>query len=184
MAFTNNGSFDVADGEYMASGDSAILGAGTIDIGLDAILAVDGHGQGSLTTTNSLTLRSFSTTRLTINPLARSSDFIDVQNDLFIDTLALANLDLLLEGDTLLNVGTKFRLFEYDNTQGSHHFAGLPDGAIFGLGLNRYRILYDDPAYNGHAITLTSAVPEPSTVLLFGAVIGGLASWRRRNQTS
>jgi hypothetical protein len=166
-------------------GHGTIGGAGYIDLGIDGVLVVDGHGQGSLTTTNTLGLNNLSTTQLTINPLALTSDLVDVQNDLFIDAHGLANLSLLLEGDAVLNPGKKFLLFDYANTQGSHHFAGLANGAIFGLGLNNYRILYDDPAYNGHAITLTSeAVPEPSTFLLFGAGIGGLALLRRRSKKS
>lgn len=188
MALTNNGSVYVNDGSYTARGHSTIGGAGLLEVGSDGILAVAGdvlgQGHGLLTTTNTLSLDSLSTTRLTINPLALMSDHIEVQNDLFIDSLALANLDLLLVDDTVLNYGTKFLLFEYANTQGSHHFAGLANGAMFGLGLNHYQILYDDPAYNGHAITLTAAAPEPSTFLLFGAAIGSLPLLRRRSKIS
>jgi hypothetical protein len=185
MAYTNNGMLDVVNGTYVARGHSAIEGAGYIELGIDGVLVVDGHGQGSLTTTNTLTLDNLSTTRLTVNPLALSSDLVDVQNDLFIDAHGLANLDLLVEGDTVLKYGTKFTLFDYANTQGSHHFSGLKNGKFFTLGLNNYRILYDDPAYGGHAITLSAeTVPEPSTLLLLGSGLGGLIFIRRRSRTA
>jgi hypothetical protein len=187
LNFTNNGNLSVDKSEYYIDGSSpsTIGGRGIINLGIDGVLVVDGHGQGSLTTTNILDLTNLSTTRLTINPLAGTCDFIDVQNDLYIDRFGLTNLDLLVEGDTVLNYAKKFLLFDYANTQGSHHFAGLVNGALFTLGLNKYRIMYDDPEFNGHAITLTSApVPEPSTFLLLGAGIGGLAFLRRRSKKS
>ena len=187
MTFTNNGYLDVVKGNYYAAGHSVIGGAGGIDVESDGVLAVDTNGKGSLSTTNALDLHSFSTTQLTINPLDLSSDLIDVQNDLLIDPLGLAKLHLLLEGDTVLTYGTKFVLFDYANSQGLHHFANLADGTKFGLGLNRYEILYDDPWYTGfgHAITLTTvAVPEPATwwLLGFGALaLAGVRAQRARD---
>jgi hypothetical protein len=187
LNFTNNGNLSVDKSEYYIDGSSpsTIGGRGYINLGIDGVLVVDGHGQGSLTTTNILDLTNLSTTRLTINPLAGMCDFIDVQNDLFIDAHGLSNLDLLVEGDTVLKYGTKFTLFDYANTQGKNHFAGLKNGKFFTLGLNNYRILYDDPAFNGHAITLSAeTVPEPSTLLLLGSGLGGLIYIRRRSRTA
>ena len=179
MTFTNNGNVSVSNGEYYAGGYSTIGGAGSIDVDADGVLALDTNGKGSLATTNTLALNDFSTTRLTIDPLDLSSDLVDVQNDLLIDPLGLANLDLLVKGDAVLTDGTKFVLFDSANRQGLHHFAGLANGAVFGLGLNAYEIIYDDSWYTGpgYAITLT-VVPEPSTYLLFGLGFLGLAGVR------
>jgi ABC-type spermidine/putrescine transport system permease subunit I len=61
-------------------------------------------------------------------------------------------------------------------------FRNLADGDIFQLGLNNYQILYRDPAYAGTAITLTTAVPEPATLvgLVVASPLAFLVARRRR----
>lgn len=98
------------------------------------------------------------------NPLALKNDKLNVGptsgsgSVLYIDPFA--DLRLAVVNDVKLTAGAKFRLVNYASltTSGSGlGFNGYPEGHIFSLGLNAYRINYADTADAGyaHAITLT-----------------------------
>ena len=94
-----------------------------------------------------------------------------------------------LEDHQKLTAGTKFLLFGYDNASPilgivRNHFAGLRNGSLFTLGMNEYRILFNDTSANAHDITSTvmQSVPEPSTLSVLG--LGGFMAmalgWSKR----
>jgi hypothetical protein len=148
-------------------------------------------GANTLSTTNQLDLGASSTLRITLDPAARTSDSILISNlarEFKIDPGAL--LSLSVANDTLLPLGAKFLLVDYPDWQVAMaaSFSGLQDGTQFTLGLNTYRINYNDgdylPAFGSTFITLTT-VPEidPGTfgsVAVFVCGVLGLFERRRK----
>jgi hypothetical protein len=111
-----------------------------------------------------------------------TGDLVDLSGDL--EILSGALLDLSLFGsDAALTNGTKFSLFSYSGSWNSGTFNGYADDSDFTLGLNQFRIDYNDTVagLNGGSysnfVTLT-AVPEPRAALL--ASLGLFALLRRR----
>jgi hypothetical protein len=163
----NHGQIGVdTDGVLAALGPSIIQGGseGRIDIGDAGVLMLGNTGTPSaadvsLTTDNTVYLESFSTLDLTLDPTARKNGQLRAGSTLYIEPFA--ELHLALVDDVSLSIGTKFRLINYaslDNAPPNHGtFNGLPDGHIFGLGSNAYRIDYADTPDTGYtnAITLT-----------------------------
>lgn len=157
-----NGALSVT-GQLVAEG--TIEGSGGIEIGSGGGLAVIGDA-GRLTVNGELYLVPFSTTSLILNPLTAESQHIRVRERLDVSPGAsrLAKLDLAIDEDAELPVGTKLLLIDY---RGAEHvineFEGKPEGAIFQLGLNKYQIRYTDPDYDAadpRVITLTVIAPD------------------------
>lgn len=97
----------------------------------------------SLFTAGQLDLASSSTLRMAIAPTARTSDSIPTADIACEFTIADgAVLDLLASDDAVEPYGTTFLLIDDPDWQVSMsaHFRGLPDGAVFTLGLNTYVI--------------------------------------------
>ncbi|MFM2005800.1 MAG: hypothetical protein RLZZ09_1455, partial [Pseudomonadota bacterium] len=161
---TNHGGIGVSrDGTLLALGPVLIQGGseGRIDIESDGVLAIGNQGDPlaatmSLTTENTVTLANFSRLELTLDPTAGKIGQLRLGSTLYIESFA--DLKLTLVNDKKLPVGTKFTLIEYAVLGTGSRFNGYPEGHIFGLGSNSYRINYidnaDDPSY-AKAITLT-----------------------------
>ena len=119
----------------------------------------------SLTTNNTVTLGNFSALQLTLDLAALKNGQLRLGSTLNIERLA--DLHLTLVNDQALPDGTKFTLIDYGVLPAGAHFNGHLDGSTLVLGLNHYRINYQDtadPGYTG-AITLT-VVPATPTVSL------------------
>lgn len=161
---TNHGGIGVSrDGTLLALGPLLIQGGseGIIDIDSGGVLAIGNQGTqqaaiDSLTTNNTVTLINFSALQLTLDLAALKNGQLRLGSTLHIEPFA--DLHLTLVNDQVLPDGTKFTLIDYGVLGAGSHFNGYPEGHIFGLGSNSFRIHYadnaDDPGY-AHAITLT-----------------------------
>jgi hypothetical protein len=217
---TNNGSITLQEGRITVHGGASVANnmellvqtTGTLSIVGNATISQDSGQHGfvtmggvltfgdsptpaanTLSTTNQLDLESSSTLRMTLDPTARTSDSILISNVAREFTISPgAILSLSLASDTLLPEGLKFLLIDYPDWQVAMaaSFSGLPDGSQFVLGLNTYRINYNDgdyrPADGSTFITLTT-VPEidPGTFGSVAALVcGALGLLERRRKAS
>ncbi len=214
----NNGSISLQEGRITVHGGASVANniellvqtTGTLSIVGNASIGQDSGQHGvvtmggvltfedsptpaanTLSTTNQLDLGSSSTLRMAIDPTARTSDSILIANSAREFTIANgATLELLAFNDAVLSVGTKFLLIDYPDWQVAMaaSFKGLPDGAIFTLGLNTYAINYNDGAYRpaeGSTFITLSVVPEidPAGVgSVLALVCGALGLLERRRQ--
>jgi autotransporter-associated beta strand protein len=168
---TNNGDIFVTGDNslFTVHGSGTISGTGLLWIDSGATLGFDFTsnrpvGRGFLLTSNNLLLGAFSTAAMTIDPRNHTNDMIVVGGNLDINSARLANLALAVTNPFILPSDTKFLLFDHTNSltetgRGAQTFQGLPNGKIFGLGLNTYEILYNDTnagAVGGYGITLTT----------------------------
>jgi hypothetical protein len=155
----------------IASGGLLILGNVGTALGATALLTTD----------NRVSLDSFSTLQMVIEPTARKNSQLRTSSEVFISNFA--DLNLSLDNDQVLPVGTRFVLIDYGSLAGTggvagnanRYFNGYRDGSSFVLGLNRYRINYKDSGDAGFAgaVTLTviplvppvaALTPTPQTV--------------------
>ncbi len=168
---TNEGEIAASnDGTFYVPGHATLLGSsqGLLDIGDDGTLDIGSgatsRAQNSLTTDNEVYLGNFSTLVLTLDPTNQVNDKLNVGptsgsgsgSVLYIDPFADLRLELV--NDKPLNIGDKFRLINYASLFSGSTFNGYPDGHIFSLGNNAYKINYADvdaDAGYAHAITLT-----------------------------
>ena len=170
---TNEGQIAASnDGTFYVPGHATLLGSsqGILDIGDDGMLDIGTfvdpplRARNSLTTDNEVYLGDFSRLTLTLDPTNQVNDKLNVGptsgsgSVLYIDPFA--DLSLAVVNDAKLTAGAKFRLINYAKLTTSGPglgFNGYPEGHIFSLGLNAYRINYADTADAGyaHAITLT-----------------------------
>lgn len=170
--FTNNLELWVQQPSTLSVVGNAVIGQGSGEHGFVTMGGVltfadsPTPGANTLSTTNQLELGSSSTLRMTLDPTVRTSDSILISNLAREFTINPgATLSLSLANDTLLPLGVKFLLIDYPDWQVAMaaSFSGLPDGTSFVLGLNTYRINYNDadyrPADGSTFITLTT-VPE------------------------
>ena len=217
---TNNGSISLQEGRITVHGGASVANnmellvqtTGTLSIVGNASIGQDSGQRGfvtmggvltfedsptpaanTLSTTNQLDLGSSSTLRMAIDPTARTSDSILISNLAREFTISSgAILSLSLASDTLLPEGLKFLLIDYPDWQVAMaaSFSGLPDGTQFVLGLNTYRINYNDGDYrpaDGSTFITLATVPEidPGT---FGSVAapvcGALGLLERRRKAS
>lgn len=174
---TNLGGIGVsADGVLVALGPVLIGGGseGLINIDSGGVLMIGNQGTPlaateSLTTNNTVTLGNFSALQLTLDLAALKNGQLRLGSTLNIERVA--DLHLTLVNDQVLPDGTKFTLIDYGVLPVGAHFNGHLNGSTFVLGLNHYRINYQDtadPGYTG-AITLT-VVPATPPVSLSPAV--------------
>lgn len=172
-AFTNNGVLNIQTISALGiDGNITIEGAGEVDVnGLLTFTNASTLAQNSMTILNAVNLNSGSKLQMTLDPTGLTSDrlLLSSGNKFFsIDTQATLNLKVV--NDTRLAPGTKFLLIDYPDWQVNmaSHFKDLPDGATFTLGLNVYKILYNDPDYqqgNSTYITLTAVGTEVSAIV-------------------
>lgn len=127
-----------------------------------------------------------------IDPTAMQASTLNI-DQLILDRPASSLAPILnigLVDDTTLLAGEKLVLIDYSTISSRSgllpEFLDLPDGHIFQLGLNSYKILYSDSVFgasnggNSSVITLT-AVPEPTVAFpLFLVTVGLFGSRRRR----
>ena len=190
--FTNNRDFTVQAGTFGGTaqfGTNSVIGGGSgSTIRLDSAVNFDPatRAQNSLTTANELFLDSTNTViTMYLNPTTMTSDQFILGGQLNIDPDA--TLTVGVTNDTLLALGEKFVLFDFNDSQTmGNHFKDLTNGSTFSLGLNTYEILYNDPDVQPGGstsfITLTT-VPEPSTwaLLALGAAATIGRAIRRRS---
>jgi hypothetical protein len=190
--FTNNRDFTVRAGTVAGTAqfgtNSRIGGDSGSTIRLDSAVNFDSatRAQNSLTTANELLLDSTNTViTMYLNPTTMTSDQFILGGQLNIDPDA--TLTVGVTNDTLLALGEKFVLFDFNDSQTmGNHFKDLTNGSTFSLGLNTYEILYNDPDVqpgdSTSFITLTT-VPEPSTwaLLALGAAATIGRAIRRRS---
>jgi hypothetical protein len=190
--FTNNRDFTVRAGTVAGTAqfgtNSRIGGDSGSTIRLDSAVNFDPatRAQNSLTTANELFLDSTNTViTMYLNPTTMTSDQFILGGQLNIDPDA--TLTVGVTNDTLLALGEKFVLFDFNDSQTmGNHFKDLTNGSTFSLGLNTYEILYNDPDVQPGGstsfITLTT-VPEPSTwaLLALGAATTIGRAIRRRS---
>ena len=152
---TNNGLISVSG---LLEADGPILGAGRINVAGGGYLVTRDTGNIHLSTTNSLNLLNNSTTLLTLSPARGDSNRITVGGVTGLNIYPQANLHLNVVNDLHLPANTQFTLFDYPNfLDSAARFSGYANGEVFRLGLNTYRMIYNDttvPNSGGYAITL------------------------------
>lgn len=164
-------------------GGTATIGTAgaSLTINSGGILA-PGNSPGSVTVNGDTTLNSGSTYAFQYTGGGSAADLVDVNGTLTIASGALLTLEEL----GTYTVGDKFTLFSYDTLVGS--FDAYADGNIYSFNGGDWLFNYADTSagLNGGSgtgyITIT-AVPEPSSLLLAGAGVLGLALRRRRNSS-
>lgn len=176
-------------GWALANGQT-LSGTGTVNAGTGNVVTISngailapGASPGTLLVNGDLSLASGSTFSAELQTSGGlTADLVNLAGDL--DILSGALLDLGIFGtDAALTNGTKFSLFSYSGSWNSGTFTGYADDSDFVLGLNQFRINYNDTVagvnggLNSSFVTLT-VVPEPRAALLAG--IGMLALLRRR----
>ena len=163
-------------------GPGVVSGSGTVQV-LGGGVDVPIEGPDAVLELPDLNLDFESTLSLGINPSGRTATSLRVKA-LRLESIAPSlapqlHLDVLASGDTVLAAGEKFVLVDYDDLLGSFglaapRFSNLPDGQVFQLGLNQYRIRYSDPEYgashggNDSVITLTVASATPGLQAILG----------------
>jgi autotransporter-associated beta strand protein len=175
---------------WALANSQTLKGNGTVNAGTGNVVTISngavlapGASPGTLLVNGDLSFASGSTFSAELQTSGGlTGDLVDLSGDL--EILSGAVLDLSLFGsDAALTNGTKFSLFSYSGSWNSGTFNGYADDSDFTLGLNQFRIDYNDTVagLNGGSysnfVTLT-AVPEPRAALL--ATIGLLALLRRR----
>ena len=175
---------------WALANSQTLKGNGTVNAGTGNVVTISngaflapGASPGTLLVNGDLSFASGSTFSAELQTSGGlTGDLVDLSGDL--EILSGAVLDLSLFGsDAALTNGTKFSLFSYSGSWNSGTFNGYADDSDFTLGLNQFRIDYNDTVagLNGGSysnfVTLT-AVPEPRAALL--ASLGLLALLRRR----
>ena len=165
-------------GNWSLAGGQTLKGIGTVDAGGNnsvtissgAILA-PGFSPGTLLVNGNLSLASGSTYVAELkNSGVIAADLVNIYGDFTIVSGAVLNLQLF-DSDAPLADGTKYSIFSYKGNWNNQIFNGYADDSVFTVGLNQFRINYNDTiaGVNGGAysnfVTLT-AVPESNTVLL------------------
>ena len=189
VTLVNNGLVRVADGGRMIATGTIAEAGGKIVVESGGQLDTRTH---YLTDVNAGTIDLHFDTLLgmTLDPTAGQMTALNVDELVLrsIDGVVVApDLSIQVLNDIQLPLGQKILLADYTTltngfSGGVTQFRNLADGDIFQLGLNNYQILYRDPAYAGTAITLTTAVPEPATLvgLVVASPLAFLVARRRR----
>jgi hypothetical protein len=136
-----------------------------------------GASIGTLTLGSSLTLTS-GTFEWEFNSTLLTADLNNVGGALSIVSATVLSVLPDLGPGFIPNL-TKFTLISYASGAPPGTFAGLPEGADFSMGGQRWKIKYADSAginggafpTIGHNVTLT-AIPEASSILVMG--LGGI----------
>lgn len=186
-----NGTFVVdgsVGGNVTASGDSVIGGGGSIVGSLTlqgtSVLA-PGNSPGDLAT-GALNLGATSTLRMELGGTVAGTQYDQL---LVTGTLTLGGSTLqasLINGYSPANIGDTFFLILNDGTDlVSGQFAGLGEGAIFGINGLDFQITYQangDFGAVGNDVALIAQVPEPGSALLLLGGIGSVVAMRRRRR--
>lgn len=157
--FTNAGQLEVREKGLVkiSSGPVTIGGGGEILLkGELSLVNAKTPGSTTLTTTNNVDLTDTAQLSLAINPAGGTSDRLVVGGNLSLTPGAILNLSLTQ--DVHLAPNTKFLLIDH-TARLTSGFQGRPNGELFGLGLNIYRLLYNDRnalAAGGFGVSLTA----------------------------
>ena len=190
---TYDGSTTVSDGILIVngnqSGSSGVVSvASGATLGGDGVLGGDTTVDGILSTGNGIaagtvgdlgfnnqdvTFNSGSVWLVDLVEGTSNSDAINGINDLTLN----GTVNLTFETSGAFDGTGKFTIATYSGIL-SGSFAGYADDTVYAIGTGAYLFNYDD----GGAITLT-AVPEPGTLGLITAGLGGLL-WRRSRRNN
>lgn len=206
LNITGGAAVNVADDIFVALGDDSSGELNVIDgtLGVGDGLFVGYNGTGPLTvgTGGEITANRFVVTNTAANPNITPGDAVvtfELSKDTFGDELnglistndfsfRSGTRELILDLDDLatFEIGDTFLLVDYDtigqNLSGAATTQAFDnvgdDQTIFFEGVE-FLIDYDDPNFNGTALTAT-VVPEPASLALVG--LGGLAMMSRRRR--
>jgi hypothetical protein len=170
-----DGGISIPSGTFTIQGGSrgvlSIASGGVLTLGE---VGITGRTTALLTTDNRVDLEDFSTLQLAIDPTAGKNSQLRTSSEISITNFA--DLNLSLDNDQVLPIGTRFILINYGALTGTggvagvanHYFNGYRDGSSFVLGLNRYRINYKDSGDAGFAgaVTLTVVPLVPPVAAL------------------
>jgi autotransporter-associated beta strand protein len=164
-------------------GTGSVSGAVTIGNGVgsgDSFIS-PGASVGTFTTTSTLSIANDGVYTFELNSNTSTADKIVANGITLAGTSSISLTDL---GSTSLALGTTFTII--DNTSGgaiSGTFSNLTEAQIVTVGLNMYQASY--VGGDGNDLTLTVAVPEPSTWVMIGvgAVLLAGAQRFRRNRS-
>ncbi len=200
-ANTYAGNTSVTGGSLLISNSSGSgTGTGAIFVGTGGTLGGTGSLTGAVTVNNGGTLspgssiESLGTGALIFNSGSNFSfeldtstlagDLVNVNGDLTLNGNVNLLFSELASGTVLPN--SKLTLISYSGAWNSGVFSGFADDSEFSLGLNTWRINYNDSiagingGANSNFVTIT-AVPEPSSILLLG-LCSGLSILRLRRR--
>jgi hypothetical protein len=112
---------------------------------------------------------------LEINTNTRATDLLTSTGAISLG-LGVATLNVTDLGSSILNSGQTFTFLSGAGGL-SGQFAGLPDGALIGIGASMFEINYTPTS-----VELIATVPEPTSIalLLGGSALLGLRRFRRR----
>jgi autotransporter-associated beta strand protein len=175
---TGGGAYSVNDGTLQGNGSTTsavnVLG-GTLAPGASiGTLATGALAFGAQVTT---------TFAYELNSTTVAADLVNATGALSIANTALLSIADL--GGAVLAAGTKFTMIAYTGAWDLGTFSGYADDSTFLLGLNGYKINYNDTSAgvngglaNANYVTLT-VIPELSSVLGFGltGVFAAAAVW-------
>jgi autotransporter-associated beta strand protein len=124
------------------------------------------------------------------NSSSLTADLLDVTGNLNLTGTVGLNLIDLASSSIAITEGTKFSLISYTGSWNSGTFSGYADDSVFKIGVNDWKINYNDITGGGNFsseqsgaagfVTMT-VVPEPSAAALT-LFAGGLLATRRRRK--
>jgi autotransporter-associated beta strand protein len=177
-------------GDATVASGATLGGTGTISgaVNVTGILS-PGASIESLAV-GSTSFNTGSTFEWEFNSSSLTADLLDVTGNLNLTGTVGLNLIDLASSSIAITEGTKFSLISYTGSWNSGTFSGYADDSVFKIGVNDWKINYNDITGGGNFsseqsgaagfVTMT-VVPEPSAAALT-LFAGGLLATRRRRK--
>ena len=175
-------------GDATVASGATLGGTGTISGAVNVTGVLSPGASIESLAVGSTSFNTGSTFEWEFNSSSLTADLLDVTGALNLTGTVGLNLIDLASSSLAITEGTKFSLISYTGSWNSGTFSGYADDSVFKIGVNDWKINYNDitggsnfaseqSGANGF-VTLT-VVPEPSAAAL-ALLAGGLLATRRR----